>query len=167
MMYRKDMVFALLLCTAAACGGGGTPRDGGTGTDANMTQGDGPGGGGDGPTGQGATFQTVQTQVLTHCSGFPICHMRGPFGGNLDLTAANAYKDLVNVPASIAAKKLRVKPGDPDNSFIIQKLTNQLATDGSEGGPMPKGSEGMPYVPLSQDLINDVRSWIAAGAQNN
>jgi hypothetical protein len=50
---------------------------------------------------------------------------------------------------------VRVVAGQPDASFLVQKLEGTQTL----GDRMPQGG---PY--LSQDLINDVRLWIANGA---
>jgi len=52
-----------------------------------------------------------------------------------------------------------VKPGDPANSYLIQKL---------EGAPTISGQRmpfGGPY--LDQATIDQIKSWIASGAPNN
>lgn len=110
------------------------------------------------------TFTNVRAQVLATCSGPIGCHRRAFFGGGLDLTDANAYKSLINVLATEAPTKLRVKPGDAANSFLVQKLLNKQTMD--EGGPMPR-SEGASWTKLSAAKISLVQRWIAAGAPNN
>ncbi len=54
---------------------------------------------------------------------------------------------------------LRVKPGDPANSYLIQKLEGSA---GISGARMPFGG---PY--LDQATIDQIKSWIAAGAPDN
>ena len=75
-----------------------------------------------------------------------------------------AYDSLIDVaptnPAAASLGKLRVAPGDPDNSSLWHKITADLV-DG-EGGPMPFGSEGL--ATLSPDLADLIRKWILAGA---
>jgi hypothetical protein len=53
---------------------------------------------------------------------------------------------------------LRVKPGDPDNSYMVHKIEG-LA--GIVGGRMPLGQ-----TPLPQTTIDAIRQWIANGAPN-
>ncbi|MET0534004.1 MAG: Ig-like domain-containing protein, partial [Steroidobacter sp.] len=53
---------------------------------------------------------------------------------------------------------LRVKPGDADNSYLVQKIDGRATI----GGRMPLGRN-----PLPQASIDLVRSWIAAGATMN
>jgi hypothetical protein len=50
---------------------------------------------------------------------------------------------------------LRVAPGDPDNSYLIQKLEGTA----SVGVQMPEGGP-----PLPQDRIDVIRQWISDGA---
>jgi hypothetical protein len=71
----------------------------------------------------------------------------------------------VNVNAWGAAKVL-VVPGDPDNSFLFQKLVNSIPADQTEGAPMPSG-EAIMWQELPAPQIEAVRSWIAAGALDN
>jgi hypothetical protein len=53
------------------------------------------------------------------------------------------------------ATLLRVAAGDPDNSYLVQKLEGTAAS----GGRMPLGAGA-----LDQALINDIRQWITDGA---
>jgi hypothetical protein len=111
-----------------------------------------------------ATFAEVQTQVFDNCSGFgPLasCHSSAPFGGGLDLTPGNSYNSLVNVPATIGG--IRVTPGSLEDSVLWRKLTNDLAMDGTEGEPMPKG-EAIAWQELPPDQMDLVSSWILGGA---
>jgi hypothetical protein len=54
---------------------------------------------------------------------------------------------------------MRVKPGDPANSYVIHKLEGSAGITGSR---MPLGG---PF--LDAATIDEVRSWIAAGAAND
>jgi mono/diheme cytochrome c family protein len=109
-----------------------------------------------------ATLTQIQTAVFTpRCT---VCHdgSQPPGGilpGSMNLTAGNSFANLVNVPSQEQPNLLRVKPGDPDNSYLIRKLEG---TAGISGSRMPLGG---PF--LDQATIDQVRSWIAAGAQNN
>jgi len=63
---------------------------------------------------------------------------------------------LVNVASAEVPGLLRVNPGNPDASYIVQKIEGIAAV----GVRMP--ANGPPYLP--QDRIDLVRRWIAAGA---
>jgi hypothetical protein len=106
-------------------------------------------------TGQN-TFQQVQTQVLTpNCNG---CHIGANAPAGLRLDAANSYAQLFNVASTQVPTLLRVKPGDPDNSWLVQKIDGRATV----GGRMPLGRAALP-----QASIDLVRAWIAGGAQMN
>jgi hypothetical protein len=98
-------------------------------------------------------FQQVQDQVLTpNCTG---CHVGPNAPQGLRLDAGNSYALLVNVASTQVPTLLRVKPGDPDNSWLVQKIDGRATV----GGRMPLGRAALP-----QASIDLVRSWIAAGA---
>jgi methionine-rich copper-binding protein CopC len=128
----------------AACAGNGE------GLDANgrpLGSGD-PGGG---PL--VATFDSIQANVFT-----PICttcHAGASAPEGLRLDAANSYDLLVGVPSNEVPSLERVAPGDPDHSYIVQKLEGHAAV----GGRMPLGG---PY--LDQPTIDVIRQWITDGA---
>ena len=54
----------------------------------------------------------------------------------LRLDAANSYANLVNVASNEVPSLKRVKPGDPDNSYLVQKVEGTAAV----GGRMPLGA---------------------------
>ncbi len=106
------------------------------------------------------TLSELQTQIFTPTCSVSGCHSGPtsnvlPSGMNLTSTA-NSFAALVNVP-SLQVALDRVEPGDPDNSYLIQKL---------EGGPgITRMPQGGPF--LDQATINMVRQWISDDAPNN
>jgi len=98
-------------------------------------------------------FQQIQDTIFTPiCTN---CHVGANAPQGLRLDAANSYALLVNVASNEVPGTLRVSPGNPDASYIVQKLQGNNAV----GARMPFGG---PY--LSQTQIDLVRGWIAAGA---
>jgi hypothetical protein len=79
--------------------------------------------------------------------------------GALNMNAGHTYAALVGVPSAEQPTVQFIAPGDPTNSYVIQKLEGVPTITGVQ---MPKGG---PY--LSQATINQVAAWISAGAQNN
>jgi hypothetical protein len=122
----------------AACGSGdGTPIAGGGGA-------------------LQPTFSSIQANVLT-----PICEQCHSGAGaprGLRLDAANSYALLVGAPSGEEPSILRVKPSDPANSYLIQKLEGRAGV----GERMPAG-----LPPLPQPTIDTIRQWIADGAQQD
>ncbi len=94
------------------------------------------------------------------CALSASCH-KGPVGGGqLVLEAGKSYDSLVGVDAVRAKGKKRVVPGDPDASFLMQKVLGTM--DVTEGTLMPQGAVD-PVDPECR--IQAVRLWIAAGAK--
>lgn len=106
------------------------------------------------------TLAQIQAAVFTPaCSG---CHS-GPTSGSLpsgmNLSSASAsFSALVNVASQQVGSLNRVTPGDPDNSYLIQKLegTNTVGSRMPQGGPF-----------LDQATVDEIRQWISDGALNN
>jgi uncharacterized protein (TIGR03118 family) len=105
------------------------------------------------------SFAQLQTQIFTPiCSG---CHSGTgtSLPGSMNLTAGNAYASLVNVASVEQPSLKRVNPGNPNSSYLVQKLEG---ASGISGQRMPLGG---PY--LDQATINEVVNWITQGAANN
>jgi hypothetical protein len=144
---------ALLLVGAALAGCAGN----GEGLDANgQPIGSGGSSGGGGGGGITADFQSIQDNVFT-----PICtqcHIGASAPQGLQLDAAHSYALLVGVPSNESPTLDRVKPGDPDHSYMLLKIEG---APGIVGGQMPLGQ-----TPLPPSTITAIRTWIANGAMN-
>jgi hypothetical protein len=106
------------------------------------------------------TLADVQAQVFTPFCATQFCHSSTAQSGGMVLEAGASMAALVNVPAvnfaAMNAGLVRVSPGNPDDSFLLIKLTGPTLEQGSR---MPMG-----LPPLSDELITLVRNWIAQGA---
>ena len=101
------------------------------------------------------TWRSIQDNIFTPiCT---VCHTGNGAPENLQLNEANSYAMLVNVTSSQEPSFMRVAPGDPNNSYLIQKLEGSAAS----GSRMPQGG---PF--LTQPAIDIVRQWISDGALN-
>jgi hypothetical protein len=113
------------------------------------------------------TFASVQSQIFesTDVAGRQACvncHTnvgRNPSGG-LNLAHAVAYDQIVNVVSGRKPGAIRVIPGDPENSYLVQKL---VGSAGIVGVRMPQS--GPPFLTDGQILI--LKRWIALGAPRN
>jgi|SRR5215813_9717537 len=108
-----------------------------------------------------STFERIQTQVFDISCSSESCHSSVGQAGGLVLEPDASWDALMNhVPSNRAAAShglMRVMPGDPDNSFLLMKLTDNLAS--GEGAPMPYN-----IAPLDAGTVEIIRAWIAAGA---
>jgi uncharacterized protein (TIGR03118 family) len=106
------------------------------------------------------TLTTIQANVFGPiCSG---CHsgVGTTLPGSQNLTTkAASFAALVGVASTEVPTIERVKANDATNSYLIQKLEG---APGIVGSQMPKGG-----TPLDQATIDQIKSWINAGAQNN
>lgn len=112
------------------------------------------------------TFSSIQNEILlsSDASGRSACvncHQPGGLSGNLlNLRAGDAYARLVQAPSRQKNGAVLVVPGDPDGSYLIQKLEGRL---GIVGQRMP--FNGPPFLTDGQILV--IRTWIRNGAANN
>jgi hypothetical protein len=98
-------------------------------------------------------LQSIQQNVFTPICA--TCHAgsSAPLGFRLD--EGFSYSMLVNTPSVEVPALQRVTPGDPDQSYLIQKIEGHAAV----GAQMPLGQP-----PLPQATIDVIREWIANGA---
>ena len=112
-----------------------------------------PANGGDNPL--DPTFSNIQSTILSRKCAVPGCHAGSSPSGGLNLSAGQAYGNLVNVNSNYGVA--RITPNDPGNSVLYQKVigNNQF------GSKMPLGGS------LSQTEMDLILAWINAGAPNN
>lgn len=113
--------------------------------------------------GNGPSFAEVQSVFDASCVS-SACHNDGTRAGGLTLAAGSSYDALVGVaPANPNARDdglLLVTPSEPDQSFLLNKLTGELAP--GDGALMPLTGAALPDSDIAL-----VREWIAAGAARN
>ncbi len=110
------------------------------------------------------TFASIQTDIFqstdslgrTPCTQCHTSTGKNPSGG-FDLNPDVAYTNLVNTAVREKPGAIRVIPGDPDHSYLIQKLEGAA---GITGRRMP--FNGPPY--LTDGQIKIIRRWIQIGA---
>jgi hypothetical protein len=101
------------------------------------------------------TFQSIQANVFTPvCTG---CHAGAAAPLGLRLEEGASYALLVNAPSVEVPELRRVQPGNPNTSYLIQKLEGTAA----RGGRMPLNQPALPG-----ETIAVIRQWIADGAPN-
>jgi hypothetical protein len=146
----KLLFLALIITGLTACGAGSGKGLDEQGLPDNTNN---NGGGNEGESGV-TLAQLQQTVFGAICTN---CHTgaNAPRGLRLD-SEENSYAFLVNRTADEIPALMRVNPGKPDDSYLIKKLEGSADIVGAR---MPLGG---PF--LSQEQIDQVRSWIANGA---
>jgi hypothetical protein len=103
-----------------------------------------------------AQLASIQQNVLTPNCAISGCHTGAAAPQGLRLDDANSFALLVGIPSNEVPGLLRVDPGNPDRSYLIQKLEGTAAA----GERMPLN--GPPFLP--QKTIDVIRQWITDGA---
>lgn len=99
------------------------------------------------------TLASIQDNVFTPiCTA---CHTGGGAPQGLQLDAGVSASRLISVPVPRNTSLTRVIPGDPDHSFLINKLEGTQTI----GERMP-----LNQTPLDPSTIAVIRQWIANGA---
>jgi len=115
------------------------------------------------------TFAQIKAAIFdtANCSS---CHNPSGFSGGpgglpaaMDLTDANIYASIVNVVSIEVPTLQRIKPGDPDNSYLVQKLEGTAAV----GARMPLGGINGTGQYFDDATIAMLKAWVSAGAPNN
>ncbi len=101
------------------------------------------------------TLASIQANVFDPSCAGSGCHSGANAPQGLRLDAANSFTNLVGAGSRQDSSFLRVAPGNPDQSYLIQKLEGTA----SVGEQMPLGGPSIP-----QTTINFVRQWIIDGA---
>jgi hypothetical protein len=95
-----------------------------------------------------------------HCV---VCHAAGRtadrVGITMRLTSEEAYASLIEQVSSQTTDWVRVKPGEPENSLLYEKVSSVAPPVGFR---MPLACD-----PLSAQEVEWIRGWIAQGAAEN
>ena len=105
------------------------------------------------------SFSDVYSTILSNrCS----CHNGAAHstGFFMDGSAATAYGNLVDIPAFELATMSRIDPGNPDTSYLVNKIQGTAGTVGGANDSQMPLSGG----PLSQGDIDTIRQWVTDGA---
>jgi len=99
---------------------------------------------------------SIQANVFSVNCAISGCHGGAGAQQGLRLDPGFSAGNLICVHSSQNSALIRVIPGDPDASFLIQKLQG---VDGLLGERMP--ADGPPY--LTTATVNVIRQWIQDG----
>jgi hypothetical protein len=116
------------------------------------------------PTGTSSSDTTVtlasQVQpIFTANCALSGCHAGSGAQQGMDLTAGNAYSNIVDVASREKPGYKRVDPSNPDSSYLYLKITGSNLISGARM-PFNRGA-------LSQSDIQTIQQWISQGAKNN
>lgn len=102
-------------------------------------------------------FQATCGSASSSCHGaVTVPGGKFSFSTGAGRTAQDVYNDLVNAPANQIQGWVRVKPGDPANSWLYAKVTGNNQGYGTQ---MPQAAN-----PLCTATLENIRIWIQQGA---
>ena len=109
------------------------------------------------------SFRTDIQPIFTARCATSGCHNEATHQMGVDLAEGYAYQTLVNVKDSLVPTYVRVKPSDPDSSFLVHMITPGDSVRQAFNIPQ------MPLAlrPLTNNQIGNIVRWIQQGAQNN
>lgn len=110
-----------------------------------------------------ATFAAIQDVIFDNAGyGCTVggCHDSMSHRGSLDLTAGNAYSELVGV-SSVKGQDKRVEPGDPEHSSLYTSVAAR--TLGTPAGEVPQMPASL-FDALTPEHLEALRLWIQDGA---
>ncbi len=123
-----------------------------------------------------STFDAIQRVIFDSpvygCTN-AACHSGANPGGGLDLTAGNSFASLLGEDGKGAAatnavgeRVRRVVPGEPDQSFLYDKLARRTLPD---DGPYLQGGTDMPSgtAKLTESHLEAIYAWIRGGASED
>lgn len=97
------------------------------------------------------TLESIQAKVFDVSCATGGCHDSTSAMAGLDLSAGNAFNQMVNIPSTQNLQLNLVQPASPDTSYLIKKLEGTMVV----GAQMPKGQPALP-----QAHIDAIRWWI-------
>ncbi len=142
-------------------GGGGGDDNGGGGGGGGQTNCNTP------PPATLTLSGNIQPIFNRSCAVAASCHLGPSSALGEDLSTGQVIRSSVNVRSQQQRNLFLIRPGNPDNSYLVRKI---------EGGPnitgllMPQGCPGTGINGaqcLSSDDIAAIRTWITECAQDN
>lgn len=94
---------------------------------------------------------SIQKNIFVRSCASAGCHSATEPAAFLNLMSANLESELVGVASSVCDSKLRVVPGDPEQSFLYEKMSSDKPACGTR---MP------PSAPLSAEDLACIQQWI-------
>ena len=95
------------------------------------------------------------------------CHLGPVSAQGMDLSAGKTFSSTVEVKSKEIPRLLRITPGKPDDSYLVQKIEGR---PGIAGLQEPPGCPGPPLNGAQCPSVEDItviRQWITEGALNN
>jgi hypothetical protein len=119
------------------------------------------------PADQTVSFSANIQPIFNRSCAFAGCHVAASANAGLDLSQGAAYDQIVRVPSTQQRKLKRVLPGNPDDSYLVQKMEDAPTITGDV---MPVGCPGSQQAGVLCPVADDfaaIRQWIVECATDN
>ncbi len=103
------------------------------------------------------TLTEIQTNTFTPSCAVSGCHAGASPAQGMDLSAGNAFSNIVGVPSNQVPNLNRIEPFDANASYLVDKIEGN-----GQGSRMPLGGSALP-----NEEIQAIRDWVDAGAEDN
>ena len=114
------------------------------------------------PLDSSLTFSGSVQPIFTRTCAFATgCHAGPDAQQGMDLSAGQAYSNVVNMPSMEVPRLFRIAPSNADSSYLVLKIQGRAGLVDGVGTRMPLGGS------LTQAQIDTIVGWVAAGARNN
>ncbi len=105
------------------------------------------------------TLTSIHNNIFDLNCAISGCHTGSNPPQGMNLSSGQAFSNIVNAASMQVPTLKRINPGNPEQSYLYQKILGGPAIMFSR---MPLGRD-----PLSDDQIRIIMEWIGGGALNN
>jgi hypothetical protein len=115
------------------------------------------------------TLAAIQDGIFSKSCAFGSCHAGANPAAGLDLSAGRSCSALVGAPSCLFSQRTRVVAGQPNQSYLIDKLLGRNL-GANPDGPCRAAANGAPQAmplggaALCAGKIDQLRRWITEGA---
>ncbi len=103
---------------------------------------------------QSVTTAQITDDIFSKSCAFSSCHSSAASASaGLQLHDEDAVSNMIDRPATQAPQTMLVAPGDPENSYLVQKMRGFQLAEGTDSMP--------PGTTLCEGKIQMVEDWIS------
>ena len=103
---------------------------------------------------ESTTTAEISEDIFSKSCAFSSCHSSASSASaGLQLHDEEAVLNMIDHPATQSPEKMLVVPGDPENSYLIQKMRGYQLAEGTDSMP--------PGTTLCEGKIQLVEDWIS------
>ncbi|MBI4531951.1 MAG: hypothetical protein HY709_10590 [Candidatus Latescibacteria bacterium] len=160
-LFTQQRLFMIIITGCLMIAGCGAYGDSDNYTPTGPGNNGNTGGTGDQPIVNPSYKDHIQPIFTANCA-LSGCHAGSRPEEGMSLEEGKSHGNIVNQPSRQVPSRMRIKPSDPDNSYLYRKIQGEQGAVGGSGSRMPKDRSS-----LSSAQIETIKNWITQGAQDN